>query len=98
MQRTDRARKIETIVRRRTIQVGQATLARETQETESKISRLMNADLPLISNSLALLGLKVVPEEMKCYDRGQIEAIFMLARARMQRMESIEDLISDDPE
>lgn len=41
---------------------------------------------------LAELGLKVVPESMRCYPEDQIEAIFKLAQAHMRQMESSRQL------
>ncbi len=41
---------------------------------------------------LAELGLKVVPETMRCYPETEIEAIFQLARARMKEMSTSREL------
>jgi hypothetical protein len=46
----------------------------------------------LIGRLLALLGLKVVPADARCYRDNEIEAVFQLARSGMSRMESVREL------
>lgn len=83
-QADERARKMESLIRRQVMSCGQAELARRTARDESKISRLMNGDLELITQILTLAGLKVVPRTVKCYDPEYIESIFKLAQIGMK--------------
>ena len=94
----NKAQKIEQIVKKYANNVGQIAIANEVNANTTKISRLMNDDLPIIAAALAFMGLKVVPTTMRCYSPESIEAIFRLAKERMAEMKSAEDLLFDDPE
>lgn len=89
---------METLVRRQVMSVGQAEIARRTCKDESKISRLMNGDLALFAQLLALCGLKVVPAEWRCADPDKIESVLKWAKIGMDSVKSAEDLLFNDPE
>lgn len=89
---TERSRKFHTLALQRVASVGQVNVAAQMQVSEATVSRFISADLERACHVMAILGLKVVPMEMKCYPKDQIEAIFTLARASMNRVDDVEQL------
>ena len=75
MTRTERIRKTEALIRRRVMSVGQAEIARQTNESESKISRMMNGDLSVYVQLLEIAGLKVVSQSLVCHDPDYIAGL-----------------------
>lgn len=53
-------------------------------------------DIGPVMRLVAQLGLKVVPIEMKCYAPREIDAMFVLAKANMNRAESVDDVLRWD--
>jgi hypothetical protein len=88
----ERARKFQSLTLQRVASVGQNEIAEQLQVSEATVSRFVSADLERACHVMSILGLKVVPMEMKCYPKDQIEAIFTLARASMNRVDDIEQL------
>lgn len=88
----ERARKFHALALQRTASVGQRQVAEELRISEATMSRFVSGDLERACQVLAVLGLKVVPAEMKCYPKDQIDAIFTLARASMNRVADVEQL------
>lgn len=72
--------------------VGQVTVAEALDQDESTISKMKDKDLPRLAKMLAVLGLKVVPEEMKCFDPDKIGAILHLAKAHLASIENADQL------
>lgn len=91
----ERARKFTALSLQRVASIGQNQIAKELQVSEATVSRFVSADLERACHVLAILGLKVVPAEMKCYPKDQIDAIFTLARASMNRVDDVEQLSFD---
>jgi len=89
---TERARKFHSLALQRVASVGQNAVAEQLQVSEATVSRFVSADLERACHVMAILGLKVVPADMKCYPKDQIEAIFTLARASMNRVADVEQL------
>lgn len=86
-QTTDRARKNHQAILRGLVSAGQVTVAKELQTSESTISRLKSdGDLERAAVFLAAMGLKVVPIAMRCYEPSVIQAIFVLARRKLERI------------
>jgi hypothetical protein len=67
---TERARKNHTLILQRLASVGQSQLAQALGVSESAVSRMKDKELADLSKLLAVLGLKVVPLEMRCFDAG----------------------------
>jgi hypothetical protein len=88
----ERARKFHALALQRVASVGQTSIAEQLQVSESTVSRFVSADLERACQVMSILGLKVVPIDMKCYPKDQIEAIFTLARASMNRVDDVEQL------
>lgn len=88
----ERSRKAHALVLQRVSSVGQMTVAEQIGLSAPTVSRFINDDMERACQVLIALGLKVVPVEMKCYPKDQIEAIFTLARASMNRVDDVEQL------
>ena len=92
----ERARKNESMVLQRLASVGQAAVADAAGVSESTVSRFKDGELERICAVLSVLGLKVVPIEMKCYPSDQIDAIFTLAKARMKNLDHADKLACEE--
>lgn len=88
----ERARKNLSMILQRLSSVGQNTVAEGIGKSETFVSRLKEEDLERFALILALLDLKAVPTDMRCYPEAQIEAIFTLAKSHMQALDSAEKL------
>ena len=86
------ARKFQSLALQRISSVGQNAIADKLNTSEATISRFVSGELERACLVLATAGLKIVPVEMRCYPQDQIEAIFTLARASMNRVETVEQL------
>lgn len=92
---SDRARKNLKTILQALATVGQGPAADAIGVSESTISRMKDGDLDRLAQLLAVLGLKVVPETVKCYEPKFIESIFQLAKQRMSQVESASELSWD---
>jgi hypothetical protein len=92
----ERARKATSTVLQRLAPEGtQRNLAQAWGVSESTVSRLKEQIEPVM-RLVAQLGLKVVPAEMKCYSPRELDAMFVLAKANMNRAESVDDVLRWD--
>lgn len=92
-----RARKNESAILKALASVGQRNLADALGIDESAISRLKSdGQVERFSTMLAVLGLKVVPTHMHCYEGKSIEALLTLAKERLAQIEQPEQLAWDD--
>ena len=82
------ARKITSLVLQRLASVGQSKVALTLEVSESTVSRWKDGDIEKMAQTLAVLGLKVVPVTSRCFEPTYIEALKMLAR---QALDSAED-------
>jgi hypothetical protein len=57
---------------------------------------MKDAELERFARLLALLGLKVVHIDMKCFPVDQVEALLTLAKARMKNMDNTDHLLTED--
>ena len=89
---TERSRKFLQLALQRLASVGQVGVSEQLGVSESTISRFIATDLERACQVLAAVGLKVVPIEMKCYPKGEIDAIFALARGRLNQVDNVESL------
>lgn len=97
--RERKAQRMESLIRTRVGSVGQAEIARQTCKDESKISRLMNGDLTLITHLLALSGLKVLPDEAACVEsKEKLNHLLYWAKIGMDSVKSAEDLLFGENE
>ncbi len=92
---TDRARKNEAAILQGLASAGQATVARELDVSESKVSRLKSdGEIRRIATMLAAMGLKVVPQSYRCAKPEVIEAAMVFARAALANDSN--ELVWDD--
>lgn len=87
-----RARKSYSYLMQKLASVGNLAVAEAIGVDESTISRMKPEKFQEFARILAVLDLKVVPNEMKCFDEKEIGAILQLARSRMVDIESVEQL------
>ena len=62
---------------------GQCKLAEALGVHESTVSRLKDGEFERWAKALAILGLQIAPSDQKLYPQEQIDAFFVLIRARM---------------
>lgn len=92
----ERARKATSLVLQRLSPDGtQRNLAQAWGVSESSVSRLKEQVEPVM-RLVAQLGLKVVPAEMKCYSPRELDAMFVLAKANMNRADNVDDVLRWD--
>jgi Bacteriophage CII protein. len=80
----ERSRKIESMILQRLAEKTQTTIAIELGVSESKISRLKNDDIPMISKLITCLGLKVVPDDSLEVSQAELKSIKTLARKYLE--------------
>ena len=85
----ERSRKIESMILQRLAEKTQTTIAIELGVSESKISRLKNDDIPMISKLITCLGLKVVPDDSLEVSQAELKSIKTLARKYLEIDEMI---------
>lgn len=64
----------------------------------STISRWKDKDgrIASVCDLMAVLGLKVVPMDMKCYNPAKVEVLYALARDNLMKSEQVDDFFHDD--
>lgn len=77
--------------------VGENTVAERLNVADSTISKWKAEQAELAVKIIAQCGLKIVPERVRCYEPKQMEAILALAKARLERIETTDQLIWEDP-
>lgn len=85
----ERSRKIESMILQRLAEKTQTTIAIELGVSESKISRLKNDDIPMISKLITCLGLKVVPDDSLEVSQAELKSIKTLAKKYLEIDEMI---------
>ena len=85
----ERSRKIESIILQRLAEKTQTSIAIELGVSESKISRLKNDDIPMISKLITCLGLKVVPDDSLEVSQAELKSIKTLAKKYLEIDEMI---------
>ena len=93
-----RARKNEVIVVQRLASVGQSAVADALKVDESTVSRFKDGTITRFAKMLAVMNLKIVPTEFKCYRPEDIEPYIQLAKQHMRKVVSVHDLVDEDPE
>ena len=90
------ARKIGSSILKRLASVGQVHVAQSLGVSESTVSRWKDKEIEETAQFLAVLGLKSVPADYKCYDPKSIDALLTLAKERMAQLESPDQLKWED--
>lgn len=70
----EKARDVESAISRRLSEVTQTKICEVTGADKNKVSRLVSNDLDLIAGMLAVLGLKLVPQEYIYCDPAMVDA------------------------
>lgn len=94
--RSERSRKNERTILQHLARHGQNVVAEKMGISESKVSRFKNGELAEMAGFLAAIGLKVVPEEVKCFEPKKIDAILELAKAHLNQIECSSGLSFED--
>ena len=68
----------------------QCHIAELMTTSESSVSRMKEGDIARLSLLLAVLGLKVVPDSTKVFDPNLVQALTLLARDNLSRL-NLED-------
>lgn len=87
-----RARKNYSLIVQRLASVGNAPVAHAVGCDESTISRMKPEKFLEFARILAVLDLKVVGNEMKCFNEKEIAAILHLTKSKLSEVESVEQL------
>ena len=90
------ARKGHTLVLQKLQEHVQGDVADALGLTDCSLSRLKTAHLEEVIKLLALLGIKLVPAELKCYRPDLIEVIFQEYRQRMVEAKCADDVLRWD--
>lgn len=92
----ERSRKTQTTVLQRLASVGQNNVAEQLQVSESTVSRFVSVDLERACQVFASLGLKVVPQEMQCFEPRKVEIFMELARDHLNHLQNVQQLSFED--
>ncbi|EKT4522772.1 transcriptional regulator [Pseudomonas putida] len=91
-----RSRKNMAVLMQRLASVGNAPVALAVGCDEATISRMKPEKFQQFSEILAVLDLKIVPTEMRCFNQRDIEAILHQAKRWMEHVQHVDQL--DDEE
>lgn len=89
---TTRSRKNVSAILQALASVGQVRVAEAFGLSESTVSRWKDKEIDEMGKLLAVLGLKSVPQDYKCYDPKSIDALLTLAKERMAQIENPDHL------
>ncbi len=90
------ARKIESSLLQRLSSVGQVTVAKAMDVSESTVSRFKDGQITVVAQLLAALNLKLVPADFKVVDPARAQAMYTLYEAAMNRMSNPAELLFSD--
>lgn len=91
----ERARKFQALFLNR-VSGASSHIAIAVGCSEATLSRLKNEHLSTFCQVLAHAGLKMVPQEYRCFPEEDVEAILTLARSHLARAQSARDLFPED--
>lgn len=81
----------------------QGELADQLGVDPSTISRLKNdkktnglSEVEMFCELMSCLGLKVVPKEYQSIDKSRVEALLVMSKSWMSRIETVDDLFHDE--
>ena len=90
------SRKISASILRALASVGQVRVAESLGVSESTVSRWKDKEIDEMGQLLAVLGLKSVPQDYKCYDPKSIDALLTLAKERLAQIEHPDHLVWEE--
>jgi len=81
----------------------QGELADQLGVDPSTLSRMKNelknnslTEIEMFCELLSCLGLKIVPKEYQSIDKSRVEALLVMSKSWMNRIESVDDLFHDE--
>jgi hypothetical protein len=92
----ERARKNHAAILHGISSVGQKPIAQFVGISEATLSRMKDADFERLARILAKAGLKIVPEQMRCYREDVIGALLTLAQNHLDEIKSPDELVWDE--
>lgn len=92
----ERARKNNTIILQRLASVGNKPVAHALGCDESTISRMRAEKIQELATMLAVLDLKVVPVDMRCFKQSDVEFFMYGSKKWHERLQSADDLWDDE--
>ncbi|MGR1216599.1 CII family transcriptional regulator [Metapseudomonas otitidis] len=90
-----RARKNFAVLMQRLASVGNAPVALAVGCDEATISRMKPEKFQQFAEILAVLDLKIVPKEMRCFHERDIETILHQAKRYMEHIQGVDQLEFD---
>lgn len=87
-----RARKNYAVLMQRLASIGNAPVALAVGCDEATISRMKPEKFEQLCQILAVLDLKVVPSDMRCFNERDIETILHQAKRWMDHVQGIDQL------
>lgn len=94
-EQTVRARKNYAFLMQKLASVGNGPVALAVGVDEATISRMKPEKFEQFCQILAVLDLKIVPSAMRCFNKGDIEAIFHQAKRWMEHVQHVDQLEED---
>ena len=94
-EQTVRARKNYQVLLQQLAAVGNAPVALAVGCDEATISRMKPEKFQQFSEILAVLDLKIVPTNMRCFNERDIGAIFHQAKRWMEHVQHVDQLEED---
>lgn len=90
-----RARKNYSVLMQRLASVGNGPVAVAVGCDEATISRMKPEKFQQFAEILAVLDLKIVPKEMRCFHERDIETILHQAKRYMEHIQGVDQLEFD---
>lgn len=94
-EQTVRARKNYSVLMQSLASIGNAPVALAVGCDEATISRMKPEKFEQFCQILSVLGLKIVPNDMRCFNQRDIEAIFHQAKRWMEHVQNVDQLEED---
>jgi hypothetical protein len=94
-QQTVRARKNYSFLMQKLASIGNGPVAVAVGCDEATISRMKPEKFEQFCQILAVLGLKIVPEEMRCFNEADIAMFIHGSKRWMEHIQSVDQLEED---
>lgn len=94
----DRSKRMQSLVLKTFSETSGAAVAAQIGASEAKVSRLKNEHLADMCNLFAAMGLRLVPADVMVVKEQMLNAMFVLAKARLDDIKSASDLVIPDEE
>jgi hypothetical protein len=91
-EQAERSRKNYSVLLQRLASIGGAPVARAMDCDEATISRLKPEKLVYLCDLIAVLDLKVVPTDARCFRERDIAAYLHMAKLHMEQIEGVHQL------